>query len=377
MVMPNPTRPQNCCKLAREWWPKGFARVDSDQIRGLLEEMTGLGVLVRYARGHYRLRSPNLVRLVGTETDIENRLLALSDKEPEPSFDADSHHVLLDGQRYSPLTHAQDRRLNAPRFGIGLVFASEALGLSHIQAAFRRFIPADLPAARGSCEEIPPTELDSTRLEHWLRAYLASHKASERLILWGSFRETNVALLETVKVAHKVCQAHQRSKKRWMRLLFVFDPGAAWTWLSLPRRQREEIEEQADVVTFPQRWDLLGIRQRLIQQDQMASDEVCRTVLETTGGWPQLLGILLKRGNAYDPRPAAKTLEQELREPDSQTSRGFKLSLGLHDTARTILESIKTTSPGGRTGNSRRFGRCSGRCRWFSDSLAERVSFRD
>ena len=335
--------PAELLQLAREWWPKGFARVDSDQLRGLLEEMTGLGVLVRYARGHYRLRSPNLVRLVGTETDIENRLIALSDKEPEEPFNADSHHVLLEGQRYSPLTHAQERRLNASRFGVGLVFASEALGLSHIEAAFQRFIPSDPLAAKGSCEEIPSTELDSTRLERWLRAYLASHKNSERLILWGSFRETNAALLETVKVAHKVCQAHQRSKKRWMRLLFVFDPGAAWNWLSLPRRQREEIEEQADVVTFPQRWNPLGIRQRLIQHDQMASDEVCRTVLETTGGWPWLLDILLKRSNVYDPRSAAKTLEQELREPDSQTFRGFKLSLGLHDTARTILESIKTT----------------------------------
>ena len=335
--------PADLLQLAREWWPRGFARGDSDQLRGLLEEMTGLGVLVRYARGHYRLRSPNLVRLVGTETDIENRLIALWDKEPEEPFNADSHHVLLEGQRYSPLTHAQERRLNASRFGVGLVFASEALGLSHIEAAFQRFIPSDPLAAKGSCEEIPSTELDSTRLERWLRAYLASHKNSERLILWGSFRETNAALLETVKVAHKVCQAHQRSKKRWMRLLFVFDPGAAWNWLSLPRRQREEIEEQADVVTFPQRWNPLGIRQRLIQHDQMASDEVCRTVLETTGGWPRLLDILLKRGNAYDPRPAAQTLEQELREPDSQTSRGFKLSLGLHDTARTILESIKTT----------------------------------
>ncbi len=335
--------PAELLQLAREWWPKGFARVDSDQIRGLLEEMTGLGVLVRYTHGHYRLRSPNLVRLVGTETDIESRLLALSDKEPEEPFDADSHHVLLDGQRYSPLTHAQERRLNASRFGIGLVFASEVLGLSHIEAAFRRFIPTDLPAARGSCEEIPPTELDSTRLEHWLRAHLASHKKSERLILWGSFQETNVALLETVKVAHKVCQAHQRSKKRWMRLLFVFDPGAAWNWLSLPRRQREEIEEQADVVTFPQRWNLLGIRQRLIQQDQMASDEVCRIVSETTGGWPWLLDILLKSSNAYDPRSTAKSIEQKLRNPHSRLSQDFKLALGLHDTARAILESIKTT----------------------------------
>ena len=340
--------PTDLLRLARDWWSKGFAKVDSDQLGGLLEEMTGLGVLVRYARGHYRLRSPNLVRLVGTETDIENRLLALSDKEPEEPFDADSHHVLLSGQRYSPLTHAQERRLNAARFGVGLVFASDALGLSHIEAAFRRFIPADLPPAKGSCEEIPPTELNSTRLEHWLRAYLISHKNSERLILWGSLRETNAALFETIKVAHKVCQAHQRNKNRWMRLLFVFDPGAAWNWLSLSRQQREEIEKQADVVTFPRRWNLLGIRQRLIQQDKMASDEVCRAVLETTGGWPGLLDVLLKRSGADDLGSAAKTLEQDLREPSSQLSQEFMPSLGLHDSACKILKFIKTLQEDGQ-----------------------------
>ncbi len=123
--------PTDLLQLAREWWPKGFSKVDSDQLRGLLDEMTGLGVLVRYANSSYRLRSPNLVRLVGTETDIANRLLALSEQEPEQRFDADSHHALLDdqGRDYSPLTHAQGRRLNAARFGVGLVFASQALGI--------------------------------------------------------------------------------------------------------------------------------------------------------------------------------------------------------------------------------------------------------
>ena len=333
------------------WWPKGFDKVDTDQLRGLLDEMAGLGVLVRSVSGSYRLRSPNLVRLFGTEADIENRLLALSYEEPDQPFDADSHHALLgeQEQRYSPLTYAQERRLNTARFGVGLVFASDALGLRHIETAFRRFIPADLPTAKGAYKEIPPTEIDGTGLEIWLREYLASHKNHERLILYSSFRRTNAALFETIKVAHKVCHAHQRSKKRWLRILFVFDPESTWHWLSLPIQQRQKIEDQADVSTFLRRWDHSGIRQRLNQLDKIYSDEVCRTVLEATGGWPWLLDTLFEHcATEDDPRPAAKTIEQELRNPHSSLSQDFKRALGLNenDVIGRVLEFIKTLGGG-------------------------------
>ena len=48
--------------------------------------MVGLGVLVlssdKNGVNSYRLRSPNLVRLMGTDEDVENRLLDLSSSEP-------------------------------------------------------------------------------------------------------------------------------------------------------------------------------------------------------------------------------------------------------------------------------------------------------
>ena len=147
--------PANLLELARAWWPQGFDKVASDQLRGLLDEMEGLGVLVRDASGSYRLRSPNLVRLVGAKADIEGRLLILSDEEPEEVFDADSHHARIEDQvgRYSPLTYAQERRLNVQKFGVGLVFASEATGLAHLNAAFGHFIPANLPETKGDNTE--------------------------------------------------------------------------------------------------------------------------------------------------------------------------------------------------------------------------------
>ena len=279
--------PADLLKEVREWWPEGFDRVDSDQLRGLLDEMRGLGVLVRDAEGYYHLRSPNLVRLVGTETDIEDHLLALSNKEPEEPFDADSHHALLDAQewRYSPLAYAQERQLNAARFGVGLVFASEATGLTHLNETFERFIPANLSETqddntetRSDYKEIPPTKR-GTELRQWLDQNLRTSRNNyERLILHSSLRGKPEDLLETVQVAHQVCQRHERSRKRWMRIFFIFDPESTWNWLFLPQQRREEIEDKVDVVTFPRRWNRVGVRQRLNQQDKMYSDEVesCR-----------------------------------------------------------------------------------------------------
>ncbi len=57
--------PSDVLAMVQQWWPAGFDKTDSDQLRGLLDELVGLGVLVRSENGRSRLRVPNLVRLTG------------------------------------------------------------------------------------------------------------------------------------------------------------------------------------------------------------------------------------------------------------------------------------------------------------------------
>ncbi len=68
--------PDALWQMARPSWPRGENLLDETQLRGLLDEMCGLGVLGRNGGGHYRLRNPNLLRLLGA--DIEDRLLKLA-----------------------------------------------------------------------------------------------------------------------------------------------------------------------------------------------------------------------------------------------------------------------------------------------------------
>ena len=345
-------------KLAQYWWPQGFDKVASDQLRGPLDEMEGLGVLVRDSSGSYRLRSPNLVRLIGTKADIEERLLILSDEEPEEAFDADSHHARIEDQvgQYSPLSYAQERRLNVQKFGVCLVFASEATGLAHLNVAFERFIPANLPATkddnketRSDYKEIPSTKR-GTELKQWLGQHLRTSRNNyERLILYCFLQGKTEDLLETVQVAHQVCQRREHSRKRWTRIFFIFDPKSTWNWLSLSQQQREEIEDKVDVITFPRRWNLSGIRQRLRQQNKMDLDEVCRRALEVTGGWPSLLDKLFEScGADNDPRSAAKIIERDLGDSNSQFSQDFKYSLGINNVAERILKFIKNLQEDGQ-----------------------------
>ncbi|HHE72712.1 MAG TPA: hypothetical protein ENL34_10580 [Chloroflexi bacterium] len=335
--------PGDILKLVRDYWPQGFSKVGTEKLRSLLDEMRGLGVLVRNANGHYRLRSPNLVRLMGTETDIENRLSELSEKHPPVQFEADNHHAPLDdaARRYSPLTYSQERSLNPPQFGVGLVFASEALGLSVLPEASSRFVPRDENV--GGFTEVSSSVASGERLRSWLDRHMQIHSIHERLVAYYRPRSKAPKDLESlVREALIFCDRHQ-SRRRWMRVLFLFDPQVTWAWLSLSPNIRESLENRAGAVVPSQRWNLSGVRRRLVQHDKMGSDAICEQILRATGGWPCLLDNLFDRCDRQsDPRPFAEAIERELVDSSLRLGQQFRQSLGLegNDVARRVLDFV-------------------------------------
>lgn len=320
-------------ELADYWWKQGFQNIGADGLRGTLDEMCGLGVLVRDGNGRYRLRSPNLVRLMGTEADIESRLVELSQKPPEVKYDAESHHAQLDetARCYSPLTYAQERLLNPPQFGVGLMFASNALGFEVLEDTTRRFIPADLPNEVQAEFAVIPSEINSAgEIEKWLREFLEARSKHERLIIFQKADGSAESMTERVREALRFCRT-RRSQKQWMRILFAFDCQSSWQWMSLPQNLRAEMEERCDAALSAHKWNLFGIRQRLARANKLYSDEVCQEVLRATGGWLWLLDNLFNRCQQDDPRGCAQSIEHELAEVGSDFSQQWRKTLSLDD----------------------------------------------
>ena len=126
-----------------EWWPQGFAGITVDGFRTLCDEMVGLGVLSS-SDGGYRLRSPNVLRLLGSKDTIEETLVEASSFEPSEQFEASALRPSLPlphGQRRierrSPLTVSQLHDLLAPRAQARVVVGSRANGLDLVAEALR------------------------------------------------------------------------------------------------------------------------------------------------------------------------------------------------------------------------------------------------
>ncbi len=293
-------------ELAHEEWSQGFEKCDSQVFRVLLEEMVGLGILVRNLENQYLLRSPNLVRLMGTVEDIEYRLLELAEKSPPSQLRPESQHVLLEAQNrlYSPLTLTQQSDLQeSGESGVALVFCSPALGLNVLDQALNRI--------GGS--EIPAQEL--TRVERtcaWLQDYAARKRpGADQSLVYGQLKGTGGNMAQCVWRVWQMCEIFKQGRRRPLKVVFAFNPAATRSWLKVDADQRTDRENRAELM-YLRRWDEVGIQQALSQAEKMDSPEVCQKVLEATGGWPFLLDALLRRcGDDTNPRPYADTLIEE------------------------------------------------------------------
>jgi hypothetical protein len=318
-------------RIVRYWWPQGFPN-DVPYLRSILTEMIGLGVLVKDNLGNYRLRSPNLVRLMGTEAEIQEQLLLLADKQPARLHDTSHYHAPLDDRasRYSPLTYEQERSLNQRKDGVGLIFASEGSGLKELRQTLLKFVDSDGGRNPKGFEEIPLYVSSMADLDRWLDAFMLRNADHDYLLAYHALTESNQEeLRELVRAALEYCRT-KRSKKQTLRVMFVFDPQSTWRWLTVPVEERREMEHQADAALYPRLWDLVGVQQRLTQHDKIANQDVCQKVLQATGGWHLLMDTLFDRvGRKDDPRDIATMIDAEWRNSDSALRKQMYQTISL------------------------------------------------
>ncbi|WP_426753390.1 AAA family ATPase [Myxococcus sp. Y35] len=332
----------------RGFWRKGFEEVESDQMRGLLDEMVGLGVLVRNGQGEYRLRSPNVVRLLGSINDIWNKLIELEKKEKPVALDEDNHHFRLGNDqppRYSPLSYAQERTLSEPRSSVAMVLGCEATHLKYLPEALRRWLRPEKPS-HGLLQDIPKNIQKPGQLNDWLKQTCLEHRTTERLLLLRELSASEARDGSLVDEAVAFCASHQQ-RKQWVRVIFVVRPLAGWEWTSVAVPKRPEREQ---VLLLPlRRWMRPALMVRLFEEADIrtADEEFRRRVLEvTTGGWPCLLSHFAQEcRKPQNERKVADEMERELR-PGGPRASTFWKALELEGLPRIvdILRNIHTYS---------------------------------
>ena len=118
VLTPDPTAPHRESEfktIGAGWWKAVFEDMDTLGLRAVLDEMVGLGVLLREHEDSvrtYRLRSPNLLRLLGPREAIDEELLRIIERDRVSRPNPRNFHPVVDrkGRRVWPV----DKRAGWP-----------------------------------------------------------------------------------------------------------------------------------------------------------------------------------------------------------------------------------------------------------------------
>lgn len=341
---------QELLGACREWWGNGFAAVNSDEFRALLDELVGLGVLSS-DRGAWRMRSPNVLRLLGTKAAIEAGLLELAREDPAPGgfFSADAHRTLegagpSSGRKLrSPFTEQQladvigegRNRLRivvgTPATGadqVGEVLAASAalserwqLIMPSKSAGFARSI-ADVPARShrvvfSDLREVSPDAV------HRAVAAAAKHPTSQGatcsaviLVSPSGLPVVDEALAEIGLAVDQV--ARFRRHPGWSGGVRPFDQF----------RGRPIGVDDVEIVAL-RRYNESGLLAWAVEVESgFTEDSARRRLAEMTGGWPVLVDEVEESARSRSAKRALDGLEKSLPERASSLIAQVGLSDG-------------------------------------------------
>lgn len=312
--------PADIVSQVGKWWPAAFEQgsYSHGELQCLLVEMCGMGLLLRDRNSKYRLRSPNLVRLLGDKAAIEAQLIELPNKLVKPLAGSECAHApIMTENRYSCLTYWQERGVRQADSGFILAIGSNANGLENIKdALIRSGADEGMP-----CLEAPDDTSSPAGLRSWLNRQIPVLQNAGAATLVYRLASHDPKLVNFVQEGFEFCKK-QHGPKRRLRLVYVINPRTLWDWLNLPPSLRERIEEQCGFVLELSRWNNGGIRQRFLDAEAPVDESIVKSVMSATGGWDLLVGHYFEQFG--ETRDATKSLAAF---GDSWEHGGLKKSL--------------------------------------------------
>ena len=315
-------------------WPEGFQDKETDEIRALLEEMVGLGVLRETQEDYYALRSPNVVLLLGTEEQILDQLTRKRETPLEFRPGTFRSALQKDIFRRSPLTLQQESILRERKNGVSVIFGSPATGIEELTDFLVSAVGSEFFI---TIENISNLESFTTRLGDINKRLREVYGTTIVLVSANCAWNTDWVEIALKKVKQL------RSPKSFVRIGFVADPQKTWNLFSNSTKELDSIISKGIILTP---WHDDALRQWLEDCDFTAMDEKNRTkITEITGNWQILLKEFYQKCHS-DPaswEQNLQKLEESLKDP--AFARSIVNAMGWEDTypdCRQILSVLTT-----------------------------------
>ena len=292
----------------RQYWPAGFADLSVDYLRGLVTECCDLGLLT-LDDGRYRMRTPYVLRLLGTAEEVAEVLFDAEDRLTLPSsLDAGSYRESIPGTPHrAPLTARQVGELFSEPGTTRIIVGTEALGASWATAHLVGY------AERGLSGEFAVQQV-----RHWTPESLRSQARmiTKPTMLIVDMRAASSAVVAAVLAAE--AEAHAATTMPLIIVVLV-TPSSLPAWMDDDGRiveltrvddagMRLWCEESDGTFDTPKEWADLGA---------------------TTGGWPILLERALNPSSSSGSTPTMRLKDLRDRLSDPVHAAAIVASCGL------------------------------------------------
>ena len=271
----------------REYWPAGFADLPLDYLRGLVAECCDLGLLTEES-GRYRMRTPYVLRLLGSVEDVTEVLLHAEERLTLPSsLDAGSYRDPIgSGSSRSPLTARQVGNLFETAGRTHVLVGSEALSAGRV-VGYLEQLAVDGRTIGYAVHKV--ANLTATGLVS--AAGLATRPTMLVMDLRAASTGQLQAVLDSTEEAHAAAASD-------LIVTVVAATTNAPAWQATP----ETLVELTRV-------DLAGLRLWCDETDStFDAPDLLGQLAAGTGGWPLLVERVLRRTESGMPTPARRRL---------------------------------------------------------------------
>ncbi len=270
--------------------PKGFASCGADDFRALVTECVDLGLLTRDGNA-YRMRTPTVLRLLGTQDEVIDTLVTATERLVVPDATVVGSYRRRTHAGRSPLTERQLADVLAGLGSATLVTGCEATGLGAVADALRAALESKDVTTRARSVQA----LASANAEEVTDTV---KNADPGTVVVIDARGTAPGILLELSVA-----AEKAATGSAVGAVLLADASSASAWSLASRR-----------VSLA-RIDLAGLR-LLCDEEGLPfhNDDAVARLYAATGGWPELVAYTLSRSAGANPALTADAIVTAARE---------------------------------------------------------------